>query len=190
MPFALAVVALIGPQSAMTAIAADRATRPQAPAGLATGSVRGVGTSGLAVPRFVSLKAQPVNLRKGPGLQYPTAWVLKRAGMPLEVLKEFDAWRQVRDADGTTGWVHRALLSGRRTATILPWTIKPGAARPIVDVRASPSSGARVTVRFEAGALVGVQSCDGRWCRIFYEAFRGYIAQKALWGVYPEERVR
>ena len=72
---------------------------------LATGQQSGAGTnipggSGLPVPRFVSLKSDRVNMRKGPGTDYPTAWVYRRAGLPLEVIKEFEGWRQVRDADG------------------------------------------------------------------------------------------
>ncbi|MEO1265903.1 MAG: SH3 domain-containing protein, partial [Pseudomonadota bacterium] len=155
-----------------------------------SGAAIETGASGLPVPRFASLKAQPVNLRKGPGLQYPTAWVLKRAGMPLEITREFEAWRQVRDAEGTTGWVHRSLLSGRRTAVVQPWDVKAGAARPIFDVRARASAASQIVVRFEAGALVGVARCDGTWCRVFHEAYSGYLQQKSLWGVYPREIVR
>ena len=44
------------------------------------------GGSGLPVPRFVSLKSDRVNMRKGPGTDYPTAWVYRRAGLPLEVI--------------------------------------------------------------------------------------------------------
>src|SRR5262245_55806966 len=84
------------------------------------------GGSGLAVPRFVSLKSDRVNLRQGPGTDYPTAWVFRRAGLPVEVIKEFESWRQVRDAEGTTGWVLGSMLSGRRTALILPWEVKAG----------------------------------------------------------------
>ena len=88
------------------------------------------GSSGLPVPRFVSLKSDRVNLRQGPGIEYPTAWVFRRAGLPVEVIKEFESWRQVRDAEGTTGWVLGSMLSGRRTAVILPWEVKPGSGQP------------------------------------------------------------
>src|SRR5262245_58248264 len=84
------------------------------------------GASGMPVPRFVSLKSDRVNLRQGPGTEYPTAWVFQRAGLPVEVIKEFESWRQVRDAEGTTGWVLGSMLSGRRTALILPWEVKAG----------------------------------------------------------------
>src|SRR6516165_2302039 len=84
------------------------------------------GASGLPVPRFVSLKSDRVNLRQGPGTEYPTAWVFRRAGLPVEVIHEFEGWREVRDAEGTTGWVLGAMLSGRRTAVVLPWELKGG----------------------------------------------------------------
>ena len=93
-----------------------------------SGSV--AGASGLPVPRFVSLKSDRVNMRNGPGTDYPTAWVYRRAGLPLEVIKEFEGWRQVRDADGAAGWVLQSFLSGRRTALVLPWEIKAGTAAP------------------------------------------------------------
>ena len=87
------------------------------------------------VPRFVSLKSDRVNLRQGPGTEYPTAWVFRRAGLPVEVIKEFESWRQVRDAEGTTGWVLGSMLSGRRTAVILPWEARPGRQQVVAVLR-------------------------------------------------------
>lgn len=146
--------------------------------------------SGLPLPRFVSLKSDRVNLRNGPGTDYPTAWVLRRAGMPLEVIKEFEGWRQVRDAEGTTGWVVQSFLSGRRTALVLPWEIKPDKALPHVTIRASDSNSARAVAAVEAGVIASVLSCDGRWCLVVVDAYRGYLEQEKLWGVYPREIVK
>ncbi|MBN9291377.1 MAG: hypothetical protein J0H36_09735, partial [Hyphomicrobium denitrificans] len=70
--------------------------------------------SGRPVPRFVSLKSDRVNLRNGPGTDYPTGWVYRRAGLPLEIVQEFESWRKVRDSEGATGWVLQSFLSGRR----------------------------------------------------------------------------
>ena len=92
------------------------AASAQDSAGRKTGAV-----TGLAIPRFVSLKASEVNSRVGPGAEYQIAWVFKRAGLPVEVLAEFENWRQVRDSDGVTGWVAAPLLSARRTAMVAPW---------------------------------------------------------------------
>ena len=163
---------------------------------LATGQPSGAGTnipggSGLPVPRFVSLKSDRVNMRKGPGTDYPTAWVYRRAGLPLEVIKEFEGWRQVRDAEGTTGWVLGSMLSGRRTAVILPWLVRPGQGEPPFAVlRDDDSESARAIAQVEAGVLAGIISCDGRWCRVSVGGFRGYIEQTKLWGAYQGEVIK
>ena len=148
------------------------------------------GASGLPVPRFVSLKADRTNLRTGPGTEYPTQWVYRRSGLPVEVIREFEGWRQVRDSEGATGWVLGPLLSGRRTALLLPWEIKPGAVVPEVSVRADASNGAGVVATAEAGVIANVRSCDGRWCQVAIGDIRGYIEQGKMWGVYPGEVFR
>ena len=89
-----------------------------------------------ATSRFVSLRAAEVNLRAGPGNQYPVAWVYRRPGLPLEVIAEFDVWRRVRDWQGEEGWVHSNMLSTRRTVIITsklqPLREKPNGASPAV----------------------------------------------------------
>jgi SH3-like domain-containing protein len=165
---------------------------PLAVAVLAAGQPAGAGSSlpggsGLPLPRFVSLKSDRVNMRKGPGTDYPTAWVYRRAGLPLEVTKEFEGWRQVRDADGAAGWVLQSFLSGRRTALVLPWEIKPDTPAPKVALRRNDSERARPVAMIEAGVIANLSTCDGRWCRVNIDKFQGYIEQKKLWGVYEGE---
>jgi SH3-like domain-containing protein len=148
------------------------------------------GASGLAVPRFVSLKSDRVNLRSGPGTEYPATWVFRRAGMPVEVIKEFEAWRQVRDAEGASGWVLSTMLSGRRTALVLPWEVKPGQAVPEVALKDADRDNARPVAMVEAGVIANVRSCDKRWCAVVVGDFKGYVEQNKLWGVYPGEAVK
>jgi SH3-like domain-containing protein len=168
------------------ASAAGAAWAEPAPAGALE-----TGPSGLPLPRFVSLKSDRVNLRRGPGLDYPTAWVFRRAGLPLEVVNEFESWRQVRDADGTTGWVLGALLSGRRTALVLPWQARGGHGATVsATLREDASEASRAVADIEAGVLVGIAGCDGRWCRVSVDGHRGFIEQAKLWGAYQGEVIR
>lgn len=171
----LCVVSLIATEA--PAMAADGDPQRRSP----------VAGSGLPLPRFVSLKADRVNLRSGPGTEYPTVWVYKRAGLPLEVIKEFENWRQVRDSEGTTGWVLQSFLSGRRTALVLPWELKSGAAAPHVVVHNSDSESSKAVAKVEAGVIANLHDCDGRWCHITIDDFRGYLEQKKLWGIYENE---
>ena len=147
-------------------------------------------TTGMTVPRFVSLKSDRVNLRNGPGTDYPTSWVFRRAGMPVEIVKEFETWRQIRDSEGATGWVLHSMLSGRRTALVLPWELKQDKPAPQVQLRSDDNGGGRVVAVIEAGVIANVQSCDRRWCFVVIGDYRGYVEQDKLWGVYAGEVVR
>lgn len=73
----------------------------------------------LTLPRFASLRSHKVNIHVGPGSDFPTTWTFQRQGLPIEIIAEFDTWRQIRDMEGTTGWVHKSLLVGKRTVVVL-----------------------------------------------------------------------
>lgn len=140
--------------------------------------------TGLPVPRFVSLKADKVNVRNGPNKNQDVAWVFSRAGLPVEITAEFETWRRIRDAEGSEGWVYHSMLSGRRTALVAPWN-KTGT----VALRAEPKADAKVEAQLEHGVLGTLKSCDGKWCRFIGQGFDGYMEQSQLWGVYPNEKV-
>lgn len=144
-----------------------------------------VGTAtGLALPRFVSLKSDRVNLREGPSKDHPTTWVFQRAGLPVEITAEFDTWRKIRDSDGAEGWVLHSLLSGRRTVLVAPWKKSL-----LLPLHASQAEDSHVLANLQPGVLASVKRCDAGWCRIFGEGFDGYLKQTDLWGVYPDEHV-
>jgi len=136
--------------------------------------------TGLPLPRFVSLKAERANVRYGPGVGYDVKWVFQRAGLPVEVIAEFETWRRIRDWTGSEGWIHGALLSARRTAIVAPWT----GAKPVPLLRRpQPTSGVRA--RVQPDVVVDLRNCDGQWCAVKAGTFRGYLPQDKLWGIYP-----
>ncbi len=132
----------------------------------------------LPLPRFVSLKSSEVNLRTGPGTRYPIDWVYQRRGLPVEIIAEFDNWRRVRDSEGVVGWVHRALLSGRRSALV---------ALPERIFLRAPEAGAQALFRAAPGVLVEIVSCDGVWCKVSHDDTKAWTKQGGLWGVYLGE---
>jgi len=141
-------------------------------------------TSGLPVPRFVSLKSDRVNLREGPSKEHRTIWVFQRAGLPVEITGEAETWRKIRDSEGAEGWVLHSLLSGRRTALVAPW--KKGMEFLLYS---KPSETASPVAKLQTDVIAGVSKCDGTWCRLTGEGFDGYMQQSNLWGVYPGEKI-
>src|SRR5437764_3842437 len=141
-------------------------------------------TSGLPVPRYVSLKSDHVNVRAGPTKDNDVAWVYTRSGLPVEITAEFENWRRVRDSEGAEGWVYHSLLSGRRTAVV---TMKSkNELEPLYD-RADPDSA--VAARLQAGVVTQVKRCTSNWCHVLGNGFDGWIQQERLWGVYSDEQV-
>ena len=135
----------------------------------------------LPVPRFVSLRSEEVNLRTGPGVRYPVEWVFVRRQMPVEILQEFETWRRIRDRDGTEGWVHQSMLTGRRSAVV------EGEMR---NLRRRPETDAPVVARVEPGVIAAILECRDAWCRLETAGFRGWVQRGEIWGVYPNEAIK
>lgn len=138
--------------------------------------------TGLPLPRFVSLKSDDVNVRRGPGQEYEVAFTFVREGLPVEITQEFDNWRKIRDSEGAEGWVFHSLLAGKRTALVAPWD-KSGP----FPTYASADAQAAVVAYLEPKVIADVETCTGTWCAIRVKDYQGWIEQERLWGVYPEE---
>lgn len=154
------------------------------PAAFAAGELATGSASGLPVPRFVSLKADKVKVRQGPNLDQDVRWIYTRAGMPVEITAEFDNWRRIRDWEGAEGWVYHSLLSGKRTAVVVP-TLKG----ELVPLYNSPDPKAAVAAQLQGGVVGALKSCTGSWCEFAGKGFDGWIKQERLWGAYPNEKV-
>jgi SH3-like domain-containing protein len=139
--------------------------------------------TGLPLPRFVSLKSNDVNVRRGPGQEYEVAFSYVRAGLPVEITQEFDNWRKIRDSEGAEGWVFHSLLSGKRTALVAPWD-RTGP----FPARASADANAAIVIYLEPKVIAKVEECTGTWCQISVQGYEGWIEQERLWGVYPDEQ--
>ena len=118
--------------------------------------------------------------------------MFRRPGLPVEVIQEFEAWRQVRDAGG-----HRR-LGARQLAEPPPHRAGPAlggqgradAAPASASLRDDDSDSATPVAQVEAGVLANIITCDKRWCRISVGDYRGYIEQAKLWGTYPNEVIK
>src|SRR5438876_5614740 len=129
-------------------------------------------TSGLPVPRFVSLKSDKVNVRAGPAKEQDVAWVYSRAALPVEVTAEFENWRRIRDWEGAEGWVYHSLLSGKRTALVSP---QSKGKDELLSLRAKPDAASPVAAKLQHGVLGTVKICQNGWCRLIGEGFDGWI---------------
>ncbi|PCI61076.1 MAG: hypothetical protein COB37_08840 [Kordiimonadales bacterium] len=142
-----------------------------------------IGASGNPIPRFISIRDDKALMRTGPGRQYPIKWVFKRKYLPLEVVAEYDVWRQVRDNEGAMGWMHSQLFirGGRRFAVIR------GKTRSLFRDKSLDSP---IAITAEAGVIGEIIACEGIWCQINIQDHTAWIERRHLWGIYKNEVVK
>jgi len=145
---------------------------------------RPTGPSGLPVPRYVSLKTDRVNVRRGPSTAHRVIWVYAKQGLPVEIIAESEHWRRVRDSESEEGWVYHSLLSGRRTGLVSPW--RKGES---IALRSAPDPAAKTVALIQTGVVGQVVSCTGKWCEFSVGGYSGWLQQELLWGVYPDEKI-
>jgi SH3-like domain-containing protein len=182
----VALLVLSGPSAAQettpeaaTVEAEQQGATPAAQKAPQKACTPGIGcVTNLPLPRFVSLKTDKGNARRGPGLTHRIDWVFTRAGMPLKITAEHENWRRIEDAEGAGGWVHYSLLSGTRSVLV---------AVDMAEFRARPEAGAEVVLQAEAGTIGRILQCAPGWCRISFDEGKGWVQTDRLWGVLPDE---
>ncbi len=132
----------------------------------------------LPLPRFVSLKTDEGNARRGPALDQRIDWVFTREDMPLQITAEYGHWRRVEDRDGEGGWVHYSLLSGTRTVIV---------DQDDLPLRTRPEEGAQAVALIERNVVARLESCGADWCRISAGGYGGWALKSAIWGVAADE---
>ena len=139
--------------------------------------------TGLPLPRFGALRSDEVNFRSGPGTRYPIEWVYKRRDLPVQIEREFELWRLVRDQDGTKGWVNQATLAPRRTALVV------GGEQVL---RRDARDDASPVARLKPGVIVRLRACEATspWCQAQVGDYRGWMKRTELWGVSPDEAIQ
>jgi SH3-like domain-containing protein len=134
--------------------------------------------SGLPIPRFVMTKANKVNLRAGPGNNYPTRVVYTRKNIPLKVVAEFDFWRKVKDVEGQEGWIHKTLLSN---ATVV-WVNTE-----IASLISDPATPEAVVLKAERGVEGEfLKDIKGKYAKVRINTQKGWMLIDELWGIIPE----
>ncbi|MFV0432244.1 MAG: SH3 domain-containing protein [Alphaproteobacteria bacterium] len=140
--------------------------------------------TGLGFPRFVSLKGSKANLRTGPGRNFPIEWIYQNKGLPLKVIAEYDKWYKVEDIEGSKGWMHHTLFSGKRMVQIK--------SNNTVSLQSLPTYGSAPVAWLEPNSIGNVVECpEGKsWCEVSFQKYKGFVERSLLWGVLEGETIK
>ena len=127
---------------------------------------------------FIYTKFKIVNLRVGPGKDYPINWVIKYKGEPLEVLHKVENWLMCRDFNGDEGWAHVSNVSKRDPHVIIKTPEKT-----YVTAYARADESSRRLFRIENGRRSRLKKCDVKWCKISINNQDAWVLKDFLWGI-------
>ena len=139
-----------------------------------TGSV-----TGLDIPRFISLKSNDVNLRVGPSTNYPIRLKYITQNLPVEIIDEFDVWRQARDHNGTIGWLHKSLIKGER------YILTGYKNEKEINLYNRPNG--KIIGIIKKNNILDLKMCIINWCKVSQNKIKGWLLKKNIWGVHDFE---
>lgn len=131
-------------------------------------------------PVFLTLKSSEINLRDGPGKEYPIVWIYRYPGLPVKIVREYNFWFYVCDPDGSKGWIHRSLLGKKNTIMVLA---------PRMVLYTQPCRDAPPLAHVERGVIGSIIERKDGWVRIVIphekSHYSGWALTSDLWGVAP-----
>ena len=121
---------------------------------------------------FLSLKKNKVNVRYGPGFDFPIKYIYKKKNFPIKQIDKKENFRRIIDIKKNSGWIHISQL--KKVNSVITLEDK------ILFKKSSFFS--KPIAKVKKGRLLVIQKCEGEWCRVKTDDFKGWVDKVNLWG--------
>ena len=134
----------------------------------------GIFTNCIAIENnyFLSLKNKKVNVRYGPGFNYPIKYIYKKKFLPVKVIDKKENFRKIIDHKKNSGWIHISQLKKSNSLVVLEDKI----------IFKKNSKFSKPLFKLEKGRLVILKKCIHDWCKIKSSNYTGWLNTKNSWG--------
>ena len=122
---------------------------------------------------FLSLKKSKVNVRYGPGFEFPIKYIYKKINLPIKLIDKKENFRRIIDLKNNSGWIHVSQL--KKINSIIPMEDK--------ILFSKPSNFSKPLAKIEKGRVLLLQNCIEKWCRVKSGSFKGWIKIENTWGL-------
>ena len=121
---------------------------------------------------FLSLKKERVNVRYGPGFEYPIKYIYKKINLPIKQIDKKENFRRIIDFKNNSGWIHVSQL--KKVNSIIPKTDKILFSRP--------TNFSKPLAKIEKGRVLLIENCSNNWCMIKTNNYKGWVKLENSWG--------
>ena len=122
---------------------------------------------------YMSLKNKKVNVRYGPGLDYPIKFMFNKKNYPVEIIDQKENFRKILDFKKNSGWIHRSQLKKSSSFITLDTVI----------LFSDSTKFSRPIAKIESGRLLNKKKCNLNWCRVETGEYKGWVLKESLWGL-------
>jgi SH3-like domain-containing protein len=131
-----------------------------------------------AAAEMVSIAGDDINMRSGPGTEHEILWKID-SGFPVEIVSAKGEWVQVKDFEGSTGWVHK------KTTQKMPYMIVKAnkGTDQQVNVRSEPNTTANIVATASYGVVFKTLEKKDGWVKVEHgQGVTGWVDGRLLWG--------
>ena len=121
---------------------------------------------------YLMLKNSKVNVRMGPGLDYPVKFIYKKKYLPVKIIDKKENFRKVIDHKKNSGWIHISQLKKVNSVIVLSNRI----------LFKKPSFNSRPIANIDTGRLIVLKKCKKDWCEVSSQNYKGWINMDDVWG--------
>ena len=121
---------------------------------------------------YLILKNNKVNVRYGPGFDYPIKFIYKKKNLPIRVIDKKENFRRIIDFKNNSGWIHASQLKKGEAFILLEDQI----------LFTKPTKYSKPILKISKGRLLLVKKCKAKWCKIKTEKYIGWLKENNVWG--------
>ena len=123
---------------------------------------------------YLILKNNKVNVRYGPGFDYPIKFIYKKKNLPIRVIDKKENFRRIIDFKNNSGWIHTSQLKKGKAFILLEDQI----------LFTKPTKYSKPILKIAKGRLLVVKKCKKIWCSVKTENNTGWIKNENVWGAF------
>ena len=121
---------------------------------------------------FLSLKNNKVNVRYGPGFDYPIKYIYKKKFLPVKIIDKKENFRKTIDHKKNSGWIHISQLKKSKSFIATKDKI----------LFKKPSLFSKPIAKIQKGRLLLYKKCRKNWCKVSTDKYSGWIQTNNVWG--------
>tara|TARA_B100000131_G_scaffold309417_1_gene339878 strand:- start:1662 stop:2108 length:447 start_codon:yes stop_codon:yes gene_type:complete len=121
---------------------------------------------------FLMLKNNKVNVRYGPGFDYPIKYRYNKKFLPIKVIDKKENFRRIIDLKNNSGWIHTSQLRKGKSFILLEDQL----------LFSKSTIYSKPILKILKGRLLLIKKCKIEWCKVKTEKYIGWVQKKNVWG--------